>query len=256
MPGASPYHYCLEPMYTMNPQVSLLFLPCMAAIVVACHTAEAASPTPAGPAWAWNLPVYESSMDLATPNAKFREFERRLDTLQELGVGIIWFIPIFPVSGNPPDKPRSQSPYCVRDYYDVNPRYGSKEDFKHLVTAIHERGMRVIMDWVPNHTSWGNDLIKTHPEFYKRDKDGHIVQATSASRDVAKLDYSNRDLWEYMYQARKYWITQFDVEASARTSPGPYPWIIGDGYGPSSMLSSRSSCSRRPTKRGCILCST
>ena len=166
---------------------------------------------PAGPAWAWNLPVYETSLELATPNGKFQEFEERLDCLKDLGVGIIWFLPIFPRSGNPPDKPRSMSPYCVRDFYDVNPKHGAKEDFKHLVAAIHARGMYAMMDWVPNHTAWGNELIKTHPEYYKKDGQGHILQA-NGWKDVAQLDYTNRGLWEYMYQARRYWITQFDVD--------------------------------------------
>ena len=89
--------------------------------------------------------------------------KQRLEALKDLGVGIIWFLPIFPTGGNPPDKPRSDSAYCVRDYYDVNPRHGTKEEFKHLVAAIHARGMYVIMDWVPNHTAWGNELIKSHP---------------------------------------------------------------------------------------------
>lgn len=195
----------------------------LAAVTVTCSTADGAAPPPAGPAWAWNLPVYETALDLATPHGKFSEFEQRLDALQDLGVGIIWFLPIFPTGGNPPNKPRSDSAYCVRDYYDVNPRQGTKEDFKHLVAAIHAHGMRVIMDWVPNHTSWGNELIRTHPEFYQRDKDGHIVEASSAWRDVAKLDYSNRDLWEYMYQARKYWITQFDVDGFREDVAGAIP---------------------------------
>lgn len=136
----------------------------VAAVTVGCQTADGAAPPPTGPAWAWNLPVYETALDLATPHGKFLEFEQRLDALQDLGLGIIWFLPIFPTGGNPPGKPRSDSAYCVRDYYDVNPRHGTKEEFKHLVAAIHAHGMRVIMDWVPNHTSWGNDLIRTHPE--------------------------------------------------------------------------------------------
>ena len=172
---------------------------------------KAASPHPAGPAWARNLPIYETALELSTPNGKFHEFEQRLDALKDVGVGIIWFLPIFPRGGNPPDKPASNSAYCVRDYYDVNPAHGTKEEFKHLVAAAHAHGMYVMMDWVPNHTAWGNDLIKTHPEFYRKDKEGHIVQA-GPWKDVAQLDYSNRQLWEYMYQARKHWVENFGVD--------------------------------------------
>ena len=154
---------------------------------------------------------YEVSLELSTPGGKFREFEQRLDALKDLGVGIIWFLCVFPRGGNPPDKPPSNSPYCVRDYYDVNPAHGTRDEFKHLVTAVHALGMYVMMDWVPNHTAWGNDLIKAHPEFYRKDKQGHIVQA-GPWKDVAQLDYSNRQLWEYMYQARKHWIEKYDVD--------------------------------------------
>jgi len=98
---------------------------------------KAASPHPAGPAWARNLPIYETALELSTPNGKFHEFEQRLDALKDLGVGIIWFLPIFPRGGNPPDKPASNSAYCVRDYYDVNPAHGTKEEFKHLVAAAN-----------------------------------------------------------------------------------------------------------------------
>jgi cyclomaltodextrinase / maltogenic alpha-amylase / neopullulanase len=213
----------MELLCFMNLHAAILALTFLIAIVGTCLTTEAAPPVPAGPAWAWNLPVYETSIDFATPNTKFREFEQRLDMFEDLGVGIIWFIPIFPVSGNPPGKPRSESPYCVRDYYEVNPRYGTKDDFKHLVGAIHGRGMRIIMDWVPNHTAWGNELIKTHTQFYKKDKDGQIIEASSAWKDVAKLDYSNRDVWEYMYEARKYWITQFDIDGFREDVAGAIP---------------------------------
>jgi glycosidase len=190
----------------------LLLLGCLALVLAAWTAADTAyAGPPSGPAWARNLPVYETSLDLATPTGKFREFEERVDALKDLGIGIVWFLPVFPRSGNPSDKPPSDSPYCVRDYYEVNPRHGTKEEFRHLVDAIHARGMYAIMDWVPNHTSWGNDLIKTHPEFYKKGPDGRIVHP-EPWKDVAQLDYANRELWEYMYQARKYWITQFGVD--------------------------------------------
>jgi glycosidase len=111
----------------------------LAAMAITCSTADgAAPPPPAGPAWAWNLPVYETALDFAMPHGTFREFEQRLDALHHLGVGIIWFLPIFPTGGNPPDKPRSDSPYCVWDYHDVNPRYGTKEEFMHLDKSEYE----------------------------------------------------------------------------------------------------------------------
>ncbi len=120
----------------MSTQVHRLKVAFLAALMLGYASAgKAASPHPAGPAWARNLPIYETALELSTPNGKFHEFEQRLDALKDLGVGIIWFLPIFPRGGNPPDKPPSNSAYCVRDYYDVNPAHGTKEEFKHLVAA-------------------------------------------------------------------------------------------------------------------------
>ena len=110
----------------------------------------------------------------------------------------------------------------MRDFYDVNPQHGTKDDFKHLVDAIHARGMYVMMDWVPNHTSWGNSLIKSHPEFYKKDSAGRIVHPGPWT-DVAQLDHSNRAVWEYMLEARKYWIKEFGVDGFREDVAGGLP---------------------------------
>ena len=189
--------------------------------------------TPAGPEWAWNLPVYETSLDLATPHGKFCEFEQRLDALQDLGVGIIWFLPIFPTGGNPPDKPRSDSAYCVRDYYDVNPRHGTKEEFKHLVAAIHAHGMRVIMDWVPNHIFVGQ---RADPGASGVLSEGQGRPNCATSSDLARCR-----------QARLLQPRPLGVHVSGpqildrRTSmsdgfredvAGPYRWNTGNGCAP------------------------
>lgn len=177
---------------------------------------------PAGPAWSWNQPIYEVSLEKQTEAGTFRAFESRLPDLRRLGVGIIWLMPIHPRSGNPPDKPHYDSPYCVRDYYDVDPRYGTKEDFRRLVRAVHEAGMYVIMDWVPNHTAWGNPLLQSHPEFYAKDAEGRIRQAGPWA-DVAQLDHSNREVWNYMRDARLYWIREFDVDGFREDVAGALP---------------------------------
>jgi glycosidase len=204
----------------MNARVRIV---CLAVMLFGCSAAHGSQPVqPAGPSWSWNLPIYETALDVATPSGKFCEFENRLDALRDMGVGVIWFLPIFPRGGNPADKPQSHSAYCVRDYYDVNPHHGTKEGFKHLVAAIHQRGMYVMLDWVPNHTSWGNSLITTHPEFYKKDRTGQIVQAGPWA-DVAQLDHSNRAVWQYMLEARTYWIKEFGVDGFREDVAGALP---------------------------------
>lgn len=177
---------------------------------------------PAGPPWSWNQPIYEVSLEKQTEAGTFRAFQSRLPELRRLGVGILWLMPIHPRDGNPPDKPSYDSPYCVRDYYDVDPRYGTKEDFRELVRSVHEAGMYLIMDWVLNHTAWGNPLIQTHPEFYAKDAAGHICQAGGWA-DVAQLDYSNRAVWNYMRDARLYWIREFGVDGFREDVAGALP---------------------------------
>lgn len=168
------------------------------------------------------LPIYEASLSASTQHGKFIEFEQRLPALQKMGIGIIWFLPLFPRGGNPPGKPHSDSPYCVRDYFDVDPRYGTKADFRRLIHAIHAHGMFVIMDNVPNHSAWGNPLIQEHPEFYKKNAQGEI-EFPAPWTDVAKLDYSNKGLWEYMARVHEYWIREFDIDGFREDVAGDVP---------------------------------
>lgn len=176
------------------------------------------------------MPIYEIEVNRFTKEGTFAALEAHLPEIQKLGVGIIWLMPIFRRGGNPPGKPRSDSPYCVRDYFDVDPRFGTKSDLARLVKKAHSLGLRVILDWVPNHTSWGNPLVTEHPEFYKKDAQGRIAQAGPWA-DVAQLDYSNREVWEYMLRARLHWIRECDVDGFREDVAGMVPldhwtWLV------------------------------
>ena len=162
---------------------------------------------PAGPAWSHNLPVYEINPRQFTSEGTFKAVERHLSRLKALGVGILWFMPIHP-SG---DEKSFGSFYCVRDFKEVNPDYGTKQDFKNLVSAIHDHGMFVLMDWVPHHSAFDNPLTEQHPEWYRRDKNGQIKSARGW-RDVAWFDFSRRGLWKYHRDAMLYWINEFGVD--------------------------------------------
>lgn len=168
----------------------------------------------AGPSWAKNQPIYEVNWDVYgfAKGAAFREYEKHLPVLKDLGVGLIWFMPIHPRGY----KKGFGSPYAVRDYRDVNPDLGTKAEFKHLVESAHKLGLRIILDWVPNHTSWDNALIESHPEFYEKNAQGEIVQA-GVWGDVAQLDYGqpekwNQALWDHQRDDMEYWIRSFDVD--------------------------------------------
>jgi cyclomaltodextrinase / maltogenic alpha-amylase / neopullulanase len=134
----------------------------------------------------------------------------QLDRLQQLGVNILWLMPIHPL-GELEKKGTLGSPYAVRDYYAINPDYGSAEDLHHLVTEAHKRGMKVIIDIVANHTSWDSVMMK-NPDYYKHDADGKILPGQWDWLDVAKLNYDNPALRQYMSDMLVFWIRDFDLD--------------------------------------------
>ncbi|HDP97725.1 MAG TPA: T9SS type A sorting domain-containing protein [bacterium] len=162
--------------------------------------------------WSYNLNIYEVNLRQYTASGTFAEFAAHLNRLQDLGVGIVWFMPIHPI-GVQNRLGSLGSYYSVRDYLDINPEFGALNDFKALVDAIHARGMYVILDWVGNHTAWDNPLTKTHPEWYVTDSNGNFVPPFGTNwTDVIQLDYSKQGVWDYMIQAMTYWIDEADID--------------------------------------------
>jgi glycosidase len=123
------------------------------------------------PEWSKNATIYQINLRQFTLEGTFAAAEKHLPRLKELGVNIIWLMPINPI-GIKNRKGSLGSPYSVKDYYDINPEFGNLEAFKQLVNAIHDAGMYVILDWVANHTAWDNNLVLEHPEWYVRDWKG------------------------------------------------------------------------------------
>jgi glycosidase len=159
--------------------------------------------------WVRDGVVYEIYPRAFSPQGNFNGITARLDDLKDLGVNILWLMPIHPI-GQEKKKGTIGSPYAVRDYYGINPDYGTKEDFKKLITEAHRRGMKVIIDIVANHTSWDSVMMKS-PEFYEHDSSGRITYPHDWS-DVAELNYGNPQLRRYMTDMLKYWIREFDLD--------------------------------------------
>ena len=134
----------------------------------------------------------------------------KLDELHGLGVDILWTMPIHPI-GEKFRKGEFGSPYSIKDFYAVDPNYGTLEDFKKLVAGAHQRGMKVIMDLVANHTAWDSVMMQ-HPDFYKHDAHGQIIPPVPEWTDVAGLNYASPALREYMIAMLKYWIKEADVD--------------------------------------------
>jgi cyclomaltodextrinase / maltogenic alpha-amylase / neopullulanase len=170
--------------------------------------------------WVRDGVIYEVYPRAFSSEGNFNGVTAQLDRLKELGVTIIWLMPIHPI-GQEKKKGTIGSPYAVRDYYAINPDYGTKEDLKRLITESHRRGMKVIIDIVANHTSWDSVLMK-QPEFYKRDSKGNITYPYDWY-DIAALNYTNQGLRRYMTDMLKYWIREFDLDGFRCDVAGEVP---------------------------------
>jgi glycosidase len=172
------------------------------------HTARF---TVAHPEWAAHATIYEVNVRNFTPEGTFRAFEAHLPRLQKMGIGIVWLMPVHPI-GEAGRKGSLGSPYAVRDYFAVNPEFGNLNDLRQLVRAAHALGMRVILDWVANHTSRDNALITEHPDWYQHDAAGQLVPPVADWTDVVALDYRNRAMRCYMTEALAWWIQETDID--------------------------------------------
>lgn len=161
--------------------------------------------------WSKNATIYEANIRQHSPEGSFKKFQDYLPTLKEMGVKIVWLMPINPI-GEKNRKGGLGSYYAVRDYRGVNPEFGTPEDFKQLVKAVHAQGMHIIIDWVANHTAWDHPWAQQHPEFYEKDAQGQFVPPVADWADVISLDFANPDLRKEMTEAMRFWLTEYDID--------------------------------------------
>ncbi|SHI65521.1 alpha-amylase family glycosyl hydrolase [Flavobacterium haoranii] len=184
-----------------------------------------------------NAVIYEVNVRQYSPEGTFNAFTKDIPQLKELGVKIIWVMPIFPISetkrkatGGDDSKFASEMPeaeqhkylgsyYAVSDFKKVNPEFGTIEDFRNLVKTAHENGMYVILDWVPNHTGWDHVWIKEHPEFYTQNAKGEIIDPINPENgkswgwsDVADLNYDNQELRKEMTSDMLHWVKNENID--------------------------------------------
>jgi alpha-amylase len=158
------------------------------------------------PDWSKNSVLYEVNVRQYTNEGTFNAFAEHLPRLKALGVDVLWFMPTFPI-GVLNRKGELGSYYSVKDFMDVNPAYGTLDDFKSIINKAHELGMHVMLDWVPNHTSWDNKLTIDHPEWYVKDSSGKFTPPIGTDwTDVIQLDWSKKGLQDYMIEAMAYWV--------------------------------------------------
>ena len=153
--------------------------------------------------------MYQVNPRVFAASNSFQAILNRIDSIEDLGVNMIWIMPIYPIG----QEKSKNSPYSVRDYKAVAPEYGTVDDLKMLVESCHERGMGVILDWVANHTAWDNVWVKEHPEWYTHDSLGNIIYPPGTDwTDVADLDYNNKDMRAAMIDAMRFWVDSVGID--------------------------------------------
>src|SRR5262245_10269094 len=183
--------------------------------------------------WVSHAAIYEVFVRDFSSSGDFKGVIQGLDRIQASGASVVWLMPIYP-PGVLNHKGTLGSSYAVRDYHGINKDYGNAKDFQALVQAVHARGMKIILDWVPNHTAWDNVWIKDHKDYYHqnergeievpRDPDGHLTDWT----DVAQLEYKNPALRHAMIDAMKWWLTTYDIDGFRVDAAGFVPdtfWV-------------------------------
>ena len=179
------------------------------------------------PDWSYNKAIYEVNVRQYSNEGTFKAFDKHLPRLKELGADILWFMPINPIGGKN-RKGTLGSYYSVKNYKEVNPEFGSLDEFKSMVNLAHKMGMYVIIDWVANHTAWDNPWIEEHPDFYSTDSTGNIISPNPDWADVADLNYENKELWSEMIDALKFWVEECYIDGYRCDVAGMVPiefWI-------------------------------
>jgi glycosidase len=162
------------------------------------------------PAWSYDTNIYEVNVRQYTTEGTFTAFEKHLPRLQQMGVEILWFMPITPISVKG-RKGTLGSYYAAQNYTEVNPEFGSLTDFVKLVKTAHSLGFKVIIDWVANHTGNDHIWINEHPDFFVYDEQNEIIHP-HGWEDVSKLNYENYDMQIAMIEAMKFWVTTADID--------------------------------------------
>ena len=201
-------------------------IPVITAIFFACgspqdhvnHHMDSTTPSLTFPEKVAGSTIYEVNIRQHTPEGTILSFIKDLPRLKDLGVDILWLMPVQPI-GIKERKGSLGSYYSINDYLAVNPEFGTAEDFRQLVQAAHGLDMYLILDWVPNHTAWDHPWITEHPEYYATDDNGNIIYEADWT-DIALLDHTNPNTRKAMVEAMKYWVEEFDIDGFRQDHAG------------------------------------
>ncbi len=205
-------------------KILLLFL--VPALLAACHNQDKSreAGSHAGsvhPQWVYNAVIYEVNTRQYTPEGTFNAFAEHLPRLQELGVDILWFMPVQAI-GEKDRKGTLGSYYSIKDYTAINGEFGTMADFKAVVEQAQGLGMKVILDWVANHTSRDAAWVEAHPDWYLRDSLGNLSVMYDWT-DIAPLDYNIPQMREAMAEAMMFWVRETGIDGFRCDVAGEVP---------------------------------
>ena len=175
------------------------------------NQATAASAASTAPSWMKNAVIYQVNTRQYSAAGTFDAVTADLGRLQRLGVDILWLMPIHPI-GEVNRKGSMGSPYSVADYKGVNPDLGTEADLRELIDGAHAKGMKVILDWVANHSSFDNPWITDHKNWYTQDAQGNVLPPNADWTDVADLNFDVPEMRAGMIDALEYWVREFGVD--------------------------------------------
>ena len=178
------------------------------------------------PEWSRDAILYQINTRQFTEAGTFAAAAEQLPRLRELGVDILWLMPVHPI-GEKNRKGELGSPYSVRDYYGVNPEFGTHDDLRAFVDQAHALGMYVILDWVANHTAWDNVLVDEHPDWYARDYKGDFRPTPWWDwSDIIDLDYRQEGVRHYMLDVLEWWVREYDIDGYRCDVAGYVPMVF------------------------------
>ena len=163
------------------------------------------------PEWVGGKTVYEVNLRQFSKGADVAGFRGELGRLKELGVGVLWFMPVHPI-GLEGRSGELGSPYAARDFRGFSSELGTVAEFKEMVEAAHRLGMYVVMDWVANHTALEHPRVKQHPGWYTRDAAGELVHPMPEWKDVADLNFASAEMRREMIATMEYWVREVGVD--------------------------------------------
>ena len=206
----------------MKLYINIVFALIFSSVLASCSTSDNEStPAPLYPQYGTrfekmpkkeNAIIYQVNIRAFSAAGDIKGVKDKLTYIQELGVNVIYLMPIYPV-GVERSAGGLGSPYAVKDYKAVNPDFGTLQDLRDLVDEAHAKNMAVVLDWVANHTAWDNAWITEHPDWYQKDSNGNIIIPPGTNyNDVAQLDFTNTEMRKAMIDAMSYWVYSANVD--------------------------------------------